>query len=279
VTDDVVRPSMSPAEFRGASPAAVRAALVAPALLRPGQPAWVYTLSDRLLIGGAVASSPVTLTPPAALGAKYLLERRELGIANVGESPGTVTADGVAYELGPLDFLYIGRGTESVAVAAVDPARPARFYFVSTPADTAYPTVPVPITAAERNTVGDGRAASVRTLYKWTGADGPRTAELQMGVTVLAEGSVWNTLPPHLHIRRTEVYFYFRLGPEGRVFHFLGEPDDPRPVLVANETAVIAPPWSIHMGVGTEPYAFVWAMGGENNVYQDLDPVPVTRLG
>ncbi|WP_340537332.1 5-dehydro-4-deoxy-D-glucuronate isomerase [Nocardioides sp. GXZ039] len=243
-------------------------------LFVPGDVNGVYTHDDRLVVGGAVPSAgPLEL--PAwtdVLGVDSHLERRELGIINVADS-GHVIVDGEKFELGHLDGLYVARGSE-VTFDGED----AAFYFVSAPAHATYTTTLLERSKVEPVELGSPEAANERSLYRYVWGQDVESAALQIGMTVIADGSVWNTFPPHLHDRRTEVYLYLDLDENDRVFHFLGQPGATRHLVVKDKQAVISPPWSIHSGAGTGSYAFVWAMTGENNAYTDLAPVALEDL-
>jgi 4-deoxy-L-threo-5-hexosulose-uronate ketol-isomerase len=233
----------------------------------------VYSHHDRLVIGGVTpGAATVALPAPPGLGTPGFLDRRELGVVNIGDT-GVVTVAGEKFELGPREVLYVGRGAGEVTFAGEG----AVFYLVSTRAHAQHPTVKITQEQAEPVRLGGQEGSNDRTIYKYVHAGGAASCELVLGVTVLEPGSMWNTMPCHVHDRRTEVYFYFDL-PGGRVVHLMGEPTQTRHVLVADRQAVISPPWSVHCGFGTGSYAFVWAMGGENQEYTDVDPVAITDL-
>jgi 4-deoxy-L-threo-5-hexosulose-uronate ketol-isomerase len=239
----------------------------------------VYSHIDRIITGGAYpASGPVALKgDPKELGAEFFLARREMGVVNVG-GPGTITADGTEYAMNRLDGLYIGMGTREVSFASADPANPARFYLSSTPAHHAYPTTHIPLDAAEPAHLGSIANSNERTIYKYIHPDGAKSCQLVMGVTLLEPNNMWNTMPAHTHARRMEVYFYFDIQGENVVFHLMGEPDETRHIVIRNEQAVISPSWSIHAGMGTGNYAFIWAMAGENQTFSDMDAVAMSGL-
>ena len=269
-----VRYSTSPTSVETAHASDLSENFLVEDLFETGEVHAVYTHDDRMVVGGAVPGHE-RLELPAwteVLGVDSHLERRELGIVNVAET-GHVLVDGEKFELGHLDGLYVGRGSE-VAFTGAD----AAFYFVSAPAGATYPTTALVHDEVGGVSIGSAAGASERTLFRYAWGSELQTATLQFGVTVLADGSVWNTLPPHLHDRRTEVYLYVDLADESRVFHFLGKPGATRHLLVRNRQAVISPPWSIHAGAGTSSYAFVWAMSGENTQYTDLAPVALEEL-
>ena len=234
--------------------------------------------TDRTVIGGvAPTTAEVALHNPAALRAASFFERREAGIVNLG-GPGLVRVDGADHALAPLDALYVGRGAKAVTFRSTDAARPARFYLLSYPAHAAYPTRHVAFQALKGERLGQREGANERTIYKLIHPGAFPTCQLVMGVTRLEPGSVWNTMPPHTHLRRSEVYLYFNLPPEQAVFHFMGRPDSTRHLVVRDGEAVLSPPWSIHSGAGTSHYSFAWGMGGENQEFTDMDPAPLPQL-
>ena len=247
-------------------------------LFVPGEIKLVYSHYDRMIVGGACpAATPIPLPAGGELKAEYFLERRELGLINVGPK-GTVTVDGRRYELGTKDALYIGQGAREVLFASADPEKPARFYFLSTPAHRQYPTEKIDLSRAEAVHLGSLKESNERTIYKFIHPQGVKSCQLVMGLTALDPNNVWNSMPCHTHERRMEVYFYFELPPEWLVFHFMGEPKETRHLVVRNEEAVIAPSWSIHAGVGTTNYSFIWGMAGENQTFADMDGVPYAEL-
>lgn len=247
-------------------------------IFEPNQINLVYTHYDRLIVGGAnPVAGPLSLDSIAALKADYFLERRELGVINVGKT-GTVVADGVEYELKNKEALYIGRGTKSVEFLPGNPANEPLFYFNSAPAHTSYPTKKIGHADAEVVTLGSQENSNHRTIYKLLVNSVLETCQLQMGMTELKPGSVWNTMPAHTHDRRMEAYFYFDLEEPNAVAHFMGQPDETRVVWMKNHQAIISPPWSIHSGAGTSNYTFIWGMAGENLDYGDMDIVKANEL-
>lgn len=240
--------------------------------------ALVYTHYDRLIVGGA---KPITaaLTLPAydALKSDYFLERRELGIINVG-GKGKVTTDSTSWELEKLSCLYVGKGTETVKFESEDTANPALFYLLSAPAHKEYPTTLYTKEQAFPMTIGAPETSNHRTVYKYIHADGINSCQLVMGLTILHNGSIWNTMPPHVHDRRAEIYLYFDVNENHGVMHFMGKPDETRHMWLRNHQAIISPPWSIHSGAGSASYSFIWGMGGENKDYTDMDFVELKDL-
>ena len=237
-----------------------------------------YTHSDRVVFGGA---HPVTkelqLTGGKDFGSDVFLDRRELGIICISGS-GTVSADGAVYKMKKGDGLYIGKGTAQVVFASDAGDNAAKFYLASTPAHAVHPTVHIPIEKANPRKVGEAATCNSRTIYQYVHPAVLSSCQLSMGMTVLEEGSVWNTMPAHTHERRMEVYFYFDMKPGQVVFHLHGQPDETRHIVMNNEQAVISPSWSIHSGAGTAAYTFIWAMAGENQTFDDMDTVPTVEL-
>ena len=238
----------------------------------------VYSHYDRIIAGSVCpAEKELKLEAGKEIGADYFLERRELGIINIGEK-GIVTLDGKDYELGPRDGLYVGMGTKDIVFKSVDSQKPAKFYINSAPAHMSYPTVKIDINKANPVQMGTKEQLNERTLYQYIHPDVCQSCQLLMGMTVLKEGSVWNTFPCHTHDRRMEVYLYFDMPEDAMVFHMMGEPQETRHIIMRNEEAVISPSWSIHMGVGTRRYTFIWGMVGENQTFTDMDHIDVRDL-
>lgn len=247
-------------------------------LMFAGTAQLVYSHYDRMIIGGVVPSSAaIDLPNEDELKATYFLERREMGIINVGGT-GSVTADGVVYELEKLDCVYLGKGTKEVSFSSAVSAEPARFYLLSVPAHQTYPNTKVSKSEATPVNMGDTSTSNKRIIYKYIHNDGIQSCQLVMGLTILSEGSVWNSVPPHTHTRRMEAYFYFDVAAEHRVMHFMGEPRETRHIVVANHEAVLSAPWSMHFGCGTSNYGFIWGMAGENKEFTDMDPAPIATL-
>ncbi|MDE1567608.1 5-dehydro-4-deoxy-D-glucuronate isomerase [Aquabacter sediminis] len=248
-------------------------------LFEPGTVQLTYSHVERFVIGGATPTDqPLTLeSDKATIGSPNFLDRRELGVFNIG-GPGKVEADGVSYVLGHRDALYVAQGTKSVVFSSDDAANPARFYLLSTPAHARYETKVVKIAEAKAMVLGDQATANRRTIYQMIHPDVVKSCQLVMGMTKLDDGNIWNTMPCHVHDRRSEVYLYFDVAADARVIHLMGEPDQTRHLVVADGQAVISPPWSIHSGVGTRAYTFIWGMGGDNIDYTDMDMVAMDQL-
>ena len=247
-------------------------------LNQPGDIALHYLDLDRAVVGMAIpVAGPLALPTPPELRATCFTERRELGVLNVG-GQGTVHVNGAAHHLAHLDLIYIGRGNADVQFASNDAADPAAFYLLSYPAHVQYPVAVVRKQDAQPTELGSAETCNRRTVFKYIHAGGVRSCQLVMGVTHLHQGSAWNTMPPHTHMRRSEIYLYFDLPEDARVFHFMGPPNETRHIVMENREAVASPGWSIHAGVGTAAYKFCWGMGGENQDYADMDPAPVATL-
>jgi 4-deoxy-L-threo-5-hexosulose-uronate ketol-isomerase len=247
-------------------------------LFKPGEIGLTYIDLDRTVIGSAVPTSePLLLPTDDAFRASYFTERRELGILNIGGT-GQVTVNGMAYELKRLDALYVGRGNEKIVFSSADKAHPAEFYLLSHPAHATYPTELIHSAEQPKKMLGAPETANVRKVTKLIHLEGTRSCQLVMGFTQLASGSVWNTMPPHTHMRRSEVYLYFDIDSHQRIIHLMGVGHQTRHIVIANKQAVVSPGWSIHAGVGTSNFTFCWGMGGENQVYNDMDALAVADL-
>jgi 4-deoxy-L-threo-5-hexosulose-uronate ketol-isomerase len=256
----------------------LRATFLLTDLFKPGQLALTYVDLDRTVIGSAVPlEQPLSLPADESLKASHFTERRELGILNIGGS-GTVTVNDEDFALDNLDALYVGRENEHVTFKSDDKQRPAEFYLLSYPAHVAHPTRRIKAAEVARVKIGAPETANQREIVKLIHLAGVRSCQLVMGFTQLASGSVWNTMPPHTHMRRSEVYLYFNLPPTDRVLHLMGPPHATRNIVVANKQVVISPGWSIHAGVGTASYSFCWGMGGENQDYDDMDRLAIADL-
>jgi len=268
----------SPKEVSQMNTAELRANFLIQDVMQSGVVQLTYSHYDRFIIGGVEPyASAVALENYSSLRAEYFLERREMGVINVG-GEGQITVDGQTYSLSKLDCLYIGKGSKEVSFTSANQATPAQFYILSAPAHAAYPTTLMKKEGAMPTTVGSLETSNERTIYKYIHKDGIQSCQLVMGLTTLATGSVWNTMPAHTHDRRMEAYFYFGVKPEHAVVHFMGEPQETRHLLVHNHEAIISPPWSIHSGCGTSNYSFIWGMAGENKDYADMDAVKITEL-
>ncbi|MCD1125432.1 5-dehydro-4-deoxy-D-glucuronate isomerase [Jinshanibacter sp. LJY008] len=239
-----------------------------------------YSHIDRIIVGGIMpVSKSVTIGTEVGkqLGVSYFLERREFGAINIGGT-GVITVDGTRYEIGNEEAIYIGKGAKEVIFNSVDAAKPAKFYYNCAPAHMAYPTKLITRADVTPMTVGSPETSNLRTINKYLIPEVVETCQLSMGLTKLAEGSLWNTMPTHTHERRMEAYFYFNIDEENAVFHMMGQPQETRHILVHNEQAVLSPSWSIHSGVGTKNYTFIWGMIGENQTYDDMDHVKIKDI-
>ncbi|TIM30370.1 MAG: 5-dehydro-4-deoxy-D-glucuronate isomerase [Mesorhizobium sp.] len=247
-------------------------------LFQLGRIGLTYTHYDRMIVGGAMpAGTPLPLQAIKPTGTKNFLDRREMIAVNIGGA-GIVKAGGQSYELQPRDMLYLGMGANEVSFASVNSAEPAKFYLLSAPAHQSHPSQLIRIGDAKRLDLGSQATCNERSIFQFIHAEGVKTCQLVVGMTQLAPGSVWNTMPCHVHDRRMEAYLYFDLPETARVFHFMGEPDETRHLVMRSEEAVLSPGWSIHSGAGTSNYAFIWAMAGDNVDYTDVDPVAMEEL-
>ncbi|MER8423106.1 5-dehydro-4-deoxy-D-glucuronate isomerase [Mesorhizobium sp. M1403] len=269
---------VSPGDIASMDTDRLRAEFLVDGLFRPGAIEFVYTHVDRMIVSGAVPlANPLTFGNGAEVGTPLFFDAREMGIANLGGN-GAVAVDGRRFPVANRDIVYIGRGAREVTLESDDPERPARFYMNSVPAGAAIAHRLIVNSEAKPLVLGEEARANRRTLRMYIHPEVAPSCLLLMGITDLAPGSVWNTMPPHLHERRMEAYCYFDLAEADRVVHLMGRPDKTRHLMVADGDVVLSPAWSIHLGAGTGPYAFVWGMTGENQAYTDVDPVPVKDL-
>jgi len=272
------RHASHPSFIGGASSQALRDQYHVSGIFIPDDVSLTFSHIERMIVGGVMpVTKSIELNEVPALNKGPFLARRELGIINVGGN-GKVAVDGKEWGLGAREGLYVPQGTTKLVFSSDSKDAPAKFYLASTPAHARYETVKIDIAKANPMPVGAPATANARTIYQYINPDICKSAQLLMGLTSLKEGSVWNTMPCHLHERRAETYFYFDLKADARVVHIMGEPTETRHVFVANEEAVISPPWGIHTGCGTSNYSFIWAMGGENQEYKDVAWVPMDAL-
>lgn len=277
-----IRYSANQRDFKHYTTEEIRKEFLIEKIFVPDDVTAVYSHVDRMVVLGAM---PVEQTLNIEknmdcwknFGVDYFLERRELGLINIG-GPGTVTADGTQYRVGHICGLYLPMGTKEVLFAADDPKNPPKFYICSSPAHHAYPATLIPYEKAIHRHLGSAQTSNERTINQFLHPDVLKTCQLCMGCTVLEPGSVWNTMPVHTHERRMEVYLYFGIPKDNVVFHLMGEGSETRHVVMQNEQAVISPSWSIHSGCGTASYTFIWAMAGENVAFDDMDGIPTTEL-
>jgi 4-deoxy-L-threo-5-hexosulose-uronate ketol-isomerase len=270
--------SVHPEDFKSYQTAAIRERFLLDGIIKPDEVNCVYTHYDRMIVGAAnPVNKQLELENYPNLKADYFLQRREIGIINVA-GDGEVIADGQSYPVNKLDCLYVGKGIKSIKFSSKDSAKPAVFYLLSCPAHTNYPTTLLTNDEAVKVNAGDASTANKRTINKYIHAEGIQSCQLVMGLTILSDGSVWNTMPAHVHDRRMEAYFYFDV-PEGqRVFHYMGEGQETRHIIMGNYEAVVSPPWSIHSGSGTASYSFIWGMAGENLDYTDMDVLNIADI-
>ena len=273
-----LRTASSPRDMKHYDTARLREEFLIQNLFPADDVKMVYSHIDRIITGGAMpVKKTLAIAAGAELRAEYFLERREMGIINIG-GEGTVTVDGTVYTLRPRDGIYIGRGSRDILLASADPANPAKFYFNSCPAHTAYPTVYIRPEDCVHVELGSLEDANHRTINKYILPGQVQSCQLVMGMTSLCPGSVWNTMPCHTHDRRMEVYLYFDLPEDAFVMHFMGEGNETRHIIMRNEEAVISPSWSIHSGCGTRAYTFIWGMCGENQDFDDMDGIAMQDL-
>ena len=273
-----MRYSPNSAHAKTLSTEELRAHFLVTDLFQPGTVTLRHTDLDRAVLGGAVPTEgPLKLEALESMKAEYFTERRELGVLNIG-GPGRVTVDGDGYAMSMRDGLYVGRGSREILFESNSTENPAQYYLVSYPAHSSHPTTLVTPGATQSSELGSSERANRRRIYRYIHADGVKSAQLVMGVTVLESGSVWNTMPAHTHNRRTEVYLYFDVPADAIVLHLMGEPAETRTLVVRDAEVALSPGWSVHAGCGTASYAFCWAMGGENQDYADMSPVDMSTL-
>ena len=274
----ILKYGSDPIHFKRMNTDEVRENFLLQSLFVPAQCSLYYSDLDRAIIGGMVpTTSPLTLPAGKEIAADYFCQQRELGVLNVG-AKGNITVKDKSYTLDYLDGMYIGRENRDIKFASEKADKPAQFYLLSYPAHKIYPIELIHKHDAEVSQLGSGNESNERVLHKYIHPRGVQSCQLVMGVTELAQGSVWNTMPVHTHARRMEVYMYFDLKKEAVVFHLMGEPGETRHIVVRNQEAVLSPSWSIHSGCGTSNYSFVWGMGGENQEFDDMDSVAMKDL-
>jgi 4-deoxy-L-threo-5-hexosulose-uronate ketol-isomerase len=273
-----IRYTTDPESFRRMTSGELRTMFLAARLFRDGQMNLLYTDVDRALLGGIVPTAQsLELKGSQEMASEYFCERREAGIINTG-APGTIVVDGKTFEMGSQDCLYIGRGAQCIAFFSNNKENPARYYLLSYPAHASFPTTHARKSDAQPVRLGSSETSNVRTIYKYIHPSGIRSSQLVMGMTFLESGSVWNTMSAHTHERRTEIYLYFDVPEKAVVFHFMGQPHETRHLVVRDRQAILSPSWSIHSGVGTASYKFIWGMGGENQDFDDMDSVSMDGL-
>ena len=272
------RYSRDPQSFAKMNTAEIREEFLVDDLFVPGEIKLVYLNIDRMIVGSAVPTTQsLDLKAGSELRAEYFAERREIGVFNIGEQ-GSITVDDQEYGMANQEVLYIGRGSKKISFSSADASNPARFYIISLPAHKEYPTTHISKAQANQVDLGNQDASNKRTIYQYIYEGGMSSCQLVMGFTELAPGNVWNTMAAHTHERRSEVYLYFDITGDNVVFHFMGDPQETRHIVVRDGQAVISPSWSIHAGAGTRHYNFVWAMGGENQAFDDMDPAPLDEV-
>lgn len=271
--------AIGPRETKTHDTAGLREDFLVEKLMEDDQLHLTYSHYDRLIVGGAKpVSKSLKLETFEELKAPFFLERRELGIINVGKGEGKVTIDGESYNLSKLDCLYVGRGSQDVSFESAQADEPAYFYLLSALAHKEYPTTKYTKEQASPVNLGDITTSNERTIYKYIHHEGIQSCQLVMGLTILNTGSVWNSVPSHTHTRRSEIYFYFDLPEDQRIFHMMGEPKETRHLIMENHQAVLSPSWGEHFGCGTSNYGFIWGMAGENKRYDDMDATPLDVL-
>jgi len=268
----------SPEDIRHYTTEQLRKEFLVEKIFVPGEIMLTYTHNDRQIFGGVTPTNePLEIRLSKELGVDYFLERRELGVINIG-GPGSITIEDKKDPMKKQDGYYIGKGTKDVVFESDDPTNPAKFYVVSVPAHHKYPNVKISIDQITPRETGEDLSMNKRKIYQYIHPNICESCQLQMGYTVLEPGNAWNTMPSHTHERRMETYLYFDMEPDTRVFHFMGKPDETKHLILSSEQAVISPSWSIHCGVATSNYTFIWAMCGENITYDDMDFVPMEEL-
>ncbi|HEX9973069.1 MAG TPA: 5-dehydro-4-deoxy-D-glucuronate isomerase [bacterium] len=273
-----VRYVADPVRFQRMTTNEIRDFFLVEKLFQPNEIYLLYSEVDRAIIGSAVpGKKKLALSASKELAADYFCERREIGVLNIGGA-GEITVDGKIFNMENRDGLYIGKGSKEIVFSSDNAKEPAVFYLLSFPAHQTYPTKQAKLADAEAVQLGSAEAANKRTIYKYIHPRGIQSCQVVMGFTVLEPGSVWNTMPPHTHERRMEVYLYFDMAADTRVFHLMGTADETRHIAVANRQAVISPSWSLHSGVGTGAYTFCWGMGGENQTFEDMDGIEIGQI-
>ncbi|BCJ93302.1 4-deoxy-L-threo-5-hexosulose-uronate ketol-isomerase [Anaerocolumna cellulosilytica] len=272
-----LRTASSPKDVKHYTTDRLREEFLIQNLFAAGEIKSVYSHIDRIITGAAVPVTPLTLTAGDEIRAEYFLQRREMGVINIG-GKGTITIDGTVYELGYKDGIYIGMGSKDIVFASGDQSNPAKFYFNSAPAHKTYPTVLIKPENCVQVELGSLETSNHRVITKYILPGQVESCQLVMGMTSLKPGSVWNTMPCHTHDRRMEVYLYFEMPQDALVFHYMGEPNETRHIVMRNEEAVISPSWSIHSGSGTQAYTFIWGMVGENQDFDDMDGAPMSTI-
>ncbi len=273
-----IRYSNHPDDARRYDSERIRKEYLVPGIMKNDEINLVYSFNDRLIVGGCVpVSKKLTLEPIKPLKSEHFLDRRELGVINVGGN-GVIIVDGKEIKIGFKEALYVGMGAKDVIFTSTDPKHPAHYYINSAPAHTSYPTRRVTLADADVAELGSLETSNARKINKLLVNSVIQTCQLQMGMTELKTGSVWNTMPPHVHSRRMEAYFYFEVPDDQAICHFMGEPQQTRHIWMQNEEAVISPPWSIHAAAGTGKYSFIWGMAGENLDYGDMDAVKINEI-
>jgi 4-deoxy-L-threo-5-hexosulose-uronate ketol-isomerase len=273
-----IRHSTHPDDMSGLDSAGLRERFVVGNLFSAGEVVATYSHDDRMVLAGVVPlpNQPLSLPNFDPLRSEFFCQRRELAVVCIG-APGRIRVDGAVFELQTKDVLYIGRGSRDVVFESAGET-PATFYLVSATSGSDFPTTLIPMADAAVNSAGSQVGANDRIVHKYIHADGVQSSQLVLGITSLKAGNVWNSMPPHIHDRRTEVYLYIELPDEGRIFHVMGEPERTKHVVLGNHDVVISPSWSVHFGAGTSNYSFVWVMAGENQDFGDMDQLAVTEL-